>query len=101
MWLAQFVCAPQFFKTPKGLCGHTVFQTDVNIHKNLGIKNREANRMQSRNMTLQIVMNDLPYLLCSIKIVTLNNFTDKFIFGNKLNKFVQTETKRTSRQNAR
>jgi hypothetical protein len=24
MWLAQFVCAPQFFKTPKGLCGHTV-----------------------------------------------------------------------------
>jgi hypothetical protein len=26
MWLAQFVCAPQFFKTPKGLCGHTVVQ---------------------------------------------------------------------------
>jgi hypothetical protein len=25
MWLAQFVCAPQFFKSPKGLCGHTVF----------------------------------------------------------------------------
>jgi hypothetical protein len=25
MWLAQFVCAPQFFKTPKGLCGHTVY----------------------------------------------------------------------------
>ena len=25
MWLAQFVCAPQFFKTPKGLCRHTVF----------------------------------------------------------------------------
>jgi hypothetical protein len=25
MWLAQFVCAPQFFKTPSGLCGHTVF----------------------------------------------------------------------------
>jgi hypothetical protein len=25
MWLAQFVCAPQFFKAPKGLCGHTVF----------------------------------------------------------------------------
>jgi hypothetical protein len=24
MWLAQFVCAPQFFKTPKGLCEHTV-----------------------------------------------------------------------------
>jgi hypothetical protein len=24
MWLAQFVCAPQFLKTPKGLCGHTV-----------------------------------------------------------------------------
>jgi hypothetical protein len=24
MWLAQFVCAPQFFKTRKGLCGHTV-----------------------------------------------------------------------------
>jgi hypothetical protein len=22
MWLAQFVCAPQFFKTPKRLCGH-------------------------------------------------------------------------------
>jgi hypothetical protein len=21
---AQFVCAPQFFKTPKGLCGHMV-----------------------------------------------------------------------------
>jgi hypothetical protein len=26
MWLAQFVCAPQIFKTPKGLCGHTVRQ---------------------------------------------------------------------------
>jgi hypothetical protein len=25
MWLAQFVCAPQFFKTPSGLCGHTVY----------------------------------------------------------------------------
>jgi hypothetical protein len=24
MWLAQFVCPPQFFKTPSGLCGHTV-----------------------------------------------------------------------------
>jgi hypothetical protein len=24
MWLAQFVCAPQFFKTPSGLCGHFV-----------------------------------------------------------------------------
>jgi hypothetical protein len=24
MWLAQFVSAPQFFKTPSGLCGHTV-----------------------------------------------------------------------------
>jgi hypothetical protein len=24
MLLAQFVCAPQFFKTPSGLCGHTV-----------------------------------------------------------------------------
>jgi hypothetical protein len=27
-WLAQFVCAPQFFKTPKGLYGHTVYITD-------------------------------------------------------------------------
>jgi hypothetical protein len=26
MWLAQFVCAPQFFKTPSGLCGHTVYR---------------------------------------------------------------------------
>jgi hypothetical protein len=25
IWLTQFVCEPQFFKTPKGLCGHTVF----------------------------------------------------------------------------
>jgi hypothetical protein len=25
IWLAQFICAPQFFKTPKGLCGYTVF----------------------------------------------------------------------------
>jgi hypothetical protein len=24
MWLAIFVCAPQFFKTPMGLYGHTV-----------------------------------------------------------------------------
>jgi hypothetical protein len=24
MWLAQFVFAPQFFRTPSGLCGHTV-----------------------------------------------------------------------------
>jgi hypothetical protein len=27
MWLAKFVCAPQFFKTPKGLSGHTVCYT--------------------------------------------------------------------------
>jgi hypothetical protein len=26
MWLAQFVCAPQFLKTPSGLCGHTVLR---------------------------------------------------------------------------
>jgi hypothetical protein len=25
MWLAQLVCGPQFFKTPNGLCGHTVY----------------------------------------------------------------------------
>jgi hypothetical protein len=25
MWLAQFICAPQCFKTPSGLCGHTVY----------------------------------------------------------------------------
>jgi hypothetical protein len=25
LWLAQFVCPPQFFKTPKGLCGHIVY----------------------------------------------------------------------------
>jgi hypothetical protein len=31
MWLAQFVCAPQFFKTPKGLCGHTVFIWNISI----------------------------------------------------------------------
>jgi hypothetical protein len=31
MWLAQFVCAPQFFKTPKGLCGHTVYKGDLHI----------------------------------------------------------------------
>jgi hypothetical protein len=24
MWLAQFVCAPQFCKAASGLCGHTV-----------------------------------------------------------------------------
>jgi hypothetical protein len=29
MWLAQFVCAPQFFKTPSGLCGHTVFSKHI------------------------------------------------------------------------
>jgi hypothetical protein len=25
MWLAQFVCMPQFFKTPSGLCGHYIY----------------------------------------------------------------------------
>jgi hypothetical protein len=29
MWLAQFDCAPQFFKTPKGLCGHTVYSSII------------------------------------------------------------------------
>jgi hypothetical protein len=30
MWLAQFFCAPQFFKTPSGLCGQTVlFKTNL------------------------------------------------------------------------
>jgi hypothetical protein len=31
MWLTQFVCAPQFFKTPSGLCGHTVFLVNMTI----------------------------------------------------------------------
>jgi hypothetical protein len=30
MWLAQFVCAPQFFKTPSGLCGHNVWLSGDN-----------------------------------------------------------------------
>jgi hypothetical protein len=33
MRLAQFVCAPQFFKTPKGLCGHTVYKVPTGIMK--------------------------------------------------------------------
>jgi hypothetical protein len=32
MWLAQFVCAPQFFKTPKGLCGHTVYNQHMHVN---------------------------------------------------------------------
>jgi hypothetical protein len=32
MWLAQFVCAPQFFKTPSALCGHTVHQIRSKAH---------------------------------------------------------------------
>jgi hypothetical protein len=34
MWLTQFLCAPQFFKTPSGLCGHTVqfFKNHMYIH---------------------------------------------------------------------
>jgi hypothetical protein len=30
--LAQFVCEPQFFKTPKGLCGQTVY-----VNKKIGL----------------------------------------------------------------
>jgi hypothetical protein len=30
MWLAQLVCAPQFFKTPSGLCGHPVYLSGDN-----------------------------------------------------------------------
>jgi hypothetical protein len=32
MWLAQFVCAAQFFKTPKGICGHTVLMVGLYEH---------------------------------------------------------------------
>jgi hypothetical protein len=35
MWLAQFVCAPQFLKTPKGLCGHTVYLFIKKKHESL------------------------------------------------------------------
>jgi hypothetical protein len=38
MWLAQLVCAPQFFKIPKGLCEHTVFIW----HPQLTLQRREA-----------------------------------------------------------
>jgi hypothetical protein len=31
MWLAQFVYAPQFFKTPSELCGHTIYLAVLNI----------------------------------------------------------------------
>jgi hypothetical protein len=30
MWLAQFVCVPQFFKTASALCGHTVWLSGDN-----------------------------------------------------------------------
>jgi hypothetical protein len=36
MWLAQFVCAPQFFKTPKGLCGHTVYLCGLQMNTEYG-----------------------------------------------------------------
>jgi hypothetical protein len=39
MWLAQFLCAPQFFKTPSGLCGHTVYHSTNRI--NTTINNAE------------------------------------------------------------
>jgi hypothetical protein len=32
MWLAQFVCAPQYFKTLKGLCEHTVVLISDNLY---------------------------------------------------------------------
>jgi hypothetical protein len=32
MWLTQFVCAPQFFKTPSGHCGHCIIN---NISKSV------------------------------------------------------------------
>jgi hypothetical protein len=37
MWLAQFVCAPHFFKTLSGLCGHTEH------YKKRKLMNRAAN----------------------------------------------------------
>jgi hypothetical protein len=42
MWLAQFVCAPQFFKTPSGLCGHTVLDVREHVHFNVEISTLNA-----------------------------------------------------------
>jgi hypothetical protein len=45
MWLAQFVFAPQVFKIPKGLCGHTVYYLGENQSpKESGLKTLRAVR---------------------------------------------------------
>jgi hypothetical protein len=48
MWLARFVYAPQFFKTPKGLCGHTVrFNYNCSLPNNPSIG--QLNRQETPN----------------------------------------------------
>jgi hypothetical protein len=32
-YLAEFVCAPQFFKIPKGLCAHTVLKKSFQLRE--------------------------------------------------------------------
>jgi hypothetical protein len=73
MWLAQFVCAPQFFKTRKGLCGHTVYPK----HEQPYIR-RNLNPLVSTNfVTLNraILYRVREELRIYKKMVILNGFT--------------------------
>jgi hypothetical protein len=66
MWLAQFVCAPQFFKTPKGLCGHTVWYKHT-------LKPRVKNKMQSKFSICVLFIYLLHQHLNTVKCFIQNN----------------------------
>jgi hypothetical protein len=58
MWLAQFVCTPQFFKTPKGLCGHDINHTTGadHIEINTFIENRENYPLFAQGICVVVVL---------------------------------------------
>jgi hypothetical protein len=72
MWLAQFVCALQFFKTPSGLCGYTVLGGPASKAKDFSFKEKKM-LSQSHNETSFL---SIPVPLPSTRPLSCNSVTE-------------------------
>jgi hypothetical protein len=79
MWLAQFICTPQFFKTPKGLCGRTVdlmgalWRVNIMLVLNRSLLNRECFLINVLKALALIISISSPHVTLLLKI-TLRYF---------------------------
>jgi hypothetical protein len=77
MWLAKLVCMLQFFKTPNGLCGHTVLHVleaqmqDVNDQSNIA----KVSHVQEITFTAHISIIEHVTVFCHKHHIVRKSFT--------------------------